>query len=174
MSWDFHAQTLVGRLLAEDVDISLTDTQSRTALLHSVIRKHDSITQLLLAHHSALVRNRLNAKGKSTRHALRSVNTHVIHGSRGRGIGVCEVGAGTGAPGVVSDIQVRFRKMITSLSVNKHGCEDSMEIVQHQRNTEDSQPSNRTRTLYFGRKTLPPHRGRLNLFVERVVVVRYC
>lgn len=53
------------RLLAEGVDIALVDTQSRTALLHSVIHKHDAITDILLAHHSVMVRSRL--KGKRTR-----------------------------------------------------------------------------------------------------------
>ncbi|CAM9901291.1 unnamed protein product, partial [Ectocarpus sp. 8 AP-2014] len=41
-------ETLVERLLVEGVDIAVTDTLNRTALLHSVISKHDAITQLLL------------------------------------------------------------------------------------------------------------------------------
>lgn len=45
----------------EGVDIAVTDTLNRTALLHSVISKHDAITQLLLAHHSELVRDRLSS-----------------------------------------------------------------------------------------------------------------
>lgn len=52
------------RLLAEGVDIAVTDTQNRTALLHSVISKHDTITHLLLAHHSELVRGRLSDASK--------------------------------------------------------------------------------------------------------------
>lgn len=60
----FPLKVLVERLLAEDVDIAVTDTQNRTALLHSVISKHDTITHLLLAHHSELVRSRLSSAGK--------------------------------------------------------------------------------------------------------------
>lgn len=49
----------------EGVDIAVTDTLNRTALLHSVINKHDAITQLLLAHHSELVRDRLHSARKA-------------------------------------------------------------------------------------------------------------
>ena len=52
------------RLLAEGVDIAVADKQNRTALLHSVISKHDAITHLILAHHSELVRSRLNSARK--------------------------------------------------------------------------------------------------------------
>lgn len=60
-------QTLVERLLAEGVSIAVSDRQSRTALLHSVIRKHDHITHLLLAHHSVLIRSCPNAIGWKSR-----------------------------------------------------------------------------------------------------------
>lgn len=60
----FPLKVLVERLLAEGVDIAVADTQNRTALLHSVISKHDAITHLLLAHHSELVRSRRSCASK--------------------------------------------------------------------------------------------------------------
>lgn len=92
-------QTLVGRLLAERVDISVTDAQGRTALLHSVIRKHDSITHLILAHHSALVRSRLNERKGGKRWGRSS------SGQRGGGE-EAGMGEGSGVPEAVSDLQV--------------------------------------------------------------------
>lgn len=96
-------QTLVERLLAERVDIAVTDAQGRTALLHSVIRKHDGITHLILAHHSALVRSRLNDRKGANRWGRSS------SGQRGGGGGGGEeagMGKGSGVPEVVSDLQV--------------------------------------------------------------------
>lgn len=93
------SQTLVGRLLAERVDIAITDTQGRTALLHSVIRKHDGITDLILAHHSALVRSRLNERNNSKRWGRSS------SGNRGGGEDA-GMGEGSGVPEAVSDLQV--------------------------------------------------------------------
>ncbi|CAM9253102.1 unnamed protein product, partial [Discosporangium mesarthrocarpum] len=52
--------TLVESLLAKKVNLAIADNQQRTALLHSVIRKSDDITQILLRHHSALVRKSLS------------------------------------------------------------------------------------------------------------------
>lgn len=92
-------QTLVERLLAAKVDIALTDARGRTALLHSVIRKHDSITHLILAHHSALVRSRLNDRKGGNRWGRSSSGQ--CSGADGVGMG-----EGSGVPDVVSDLQV--------------------------------------------------------------------
>ena len=91
-------QTLVERLLAERVDISVTDAQGRTALLHSVIRKHDGITHLILAHHSELVRSRLNER-KGSKWWGRS-------SSGQRGGEEAGMGEGSGVPEAVPDLQV--------------------------------------------------------------------
>lgn len=77
----------------------MTDAQGRTALLHSVIRKHDSITHLILAHHSALVRSRLNERKGGKRWGRSS------SGQRGGGE-EAGMGEGSGVPEAVSDLQV--------------------------------------------------------------------
>lgn len=108
-----YRQTLVERLLGEGVDIAVTDTQSRTALLHSVIRKHDTITHLLLAHHSALVRNRLNAtKRRKSDRRLRAVHS-LQRAEGGREQGGDAGAGGGGIPDTVSDLQVcRFALLV--------------------------------------------------------------
>ncbi|CAN0153274.1 unnamed protein product, partial [Pylaiella littoralis] len=73
-------ETLVERLLAEGVDIDICDAQKRTALLHSVISKHDNITHLILAHHSGLVRSQLN----NTRKVRNIVTNFIRRGRLGR------------------------------------------------------------------------------------------
>lgn len=99
-------QTLVERLLAEGVGISVTDKQRRTALLHSVIHKHDTITHLLLAHHSALVRNRLNTRKGGGKFAVRrSAHTGPSTSTR-RAARDRRMGGGGGVPDAVSDLQV--------------------------------------------------------------------
>lgn len=98
-------QTLVARLLAEEVDIAVTDTQSRTALLHSVIGKHDTITQLLVAHHSELVRNRLNTRKGGKASAGRQPSARSSSQKYGKGGETGKNGA-SGVPDVVSDLQV--------------------------------------------------------------------
>lgn len=106
----------MGRLLAEGVDISLTDTQSRTALLHSVILKHESVTDLLLTHHSSLVRKRLNTRGKSGEDLIWRSSAQ---GDDGLGYNCSEgesrAGGGIGVPDDVSDIQVGMARRIELL-----------------------------------------------------------
>lgn len=92
------------RLLAEDVDIAVTDAQSRTALLYSVLHKHDVITYLLLAHHSALVRRHLNTR-KSAKHV--TVRQHVDVSTSFKAGSGSRVSHGGSLPDGISDIQVR-------------------------------------------------------------------
>ncbi|CAM9167310.1 unnamed protein product [Choristocarpus tenellus] len=55
---------LVKNLLAKGVNISIADDHQRTALLYSVIKKYDDITQMILRHHSALVRKSINSNAQ--------------------------------------------------------------------------------------------------------------
>eukprot|EP00752_Nemacystus_decipiens_P010771 g9583.t2 len=125
-------EILVGRLLAEGVDIAVTDTQNRTALLHSIISKHDTITHLLLAHHSELVRSRLGGGSKRPGGDGRGRNRSGV--SRGAVEPSAARGGVRGAAGTVSDMQGMLDKRdFTGKAALHHAVadvEERHEVVQ--------------------------------------------
>ncbi|CAM9652718.1 unnamed protein product [Ascophyllum nodosum] len=119
-------ETLVGRLLAEGVDIGVADKQSRTALLHSVIHKHDAITHLLLAHHSALVSKRLNER-KCIRSTIARLNRGTRSASSKFG-GWGTTGGGSSVPENVSDLQAMLdQRDLTGKAALHHAVTDMEE-----------------------------------------------